>query len=65
MQTILKLEKTPRDATSSMHRDLIAGRKIELFSLTEFVVNEGAKYEIETPTYQMVLDKLSSVSIPN
>lgn len=65
MQTILKLEKTPHDATSSMHRDLIAGRKIELFSLTEFVVNEGVKYEIETPTYQMVLDKLSSVSIPN
>ncbi|MFE3867704.1 ketopantoate reductase family protein [Flavobacterium sp. LS2P90] len=65
MQTILKLEKTPRDATSSMHRDLMAGRKIELFSLTEFVVNEGLKYEIETPTYQMVLDKLSSVSIPN
>ena len=65
LQTILKLEKTPRDATSSMHRDLMAGRKIELFSLTEFVVNEGIKYEIETPTYQMVLDKLSSVSIPN
>lgn len=65
MQTILKLEKTPHDATSSMHRDLMAGRKIELASLTEFVVNEGAKYEIETPTYQMVLDKLSSVSIPN
>lgn len=63
LQTILKLEKTPHDATSSMHRDLIAGRKIELFSLTEFVVNEGVKYEIETPTYQMVLDKLSSVSI--
>ncbi|TDD73931.1 ketopantoate reductase family protein [Flavobacterium caseinilyticum] len=65
MHTILKLEKTPHDATSSMHRDLMAGRKIELFSLTEFVVNEGFKYEIETPTYQMVLDKLSSVSIPN
>ncbi|MFE3848549.1 ketopantoate reductase family protein [Flavobacterium sp. LB3P45] len=65
MQTILKLEKTPHDATSSMHRDLMAGRKMELFSLTEFVVNEGLKYEIETPTYQMVLDKLSSVSIPN
>jgi 2-dehydropantoate 2-reductase len=65
MQTILKLEKTPHDATSSMHRDLMAGRKIELFSLTEFVVNEGLKYEIETPIYQMVLDKLSSVSIPN
>lgn len=62
MQTILKLEKTPHDATSSMHRDLMEGREIELASLTKFVVNEGAKYEIETPTYQMVLDKLSSVS---
>ena len=59
MQTILKLEKTPKDATSSMHRDLLAGRKIELVSLTEFVVNEGIKYEVETPTYQMVLDKLA------
>jgi 2-dehydropantoate 2-reductase len=63
MQTILKLEKTPHDATSSMHRDLMAGRKIELFSLTEFVVNEGAKYEIETPTYQMVLEKLLGQNI--
>lgn len=59
MQTILKLEKTPRDTTSSMHRDLLAGRNIELASLTEFVVNEGHKYEVETPTYQLVLDKLS------
>lgn len=59
MQTIIKLEKTPREATSSMHRDLLAGRKIELSSLTEFVVNEGLKYEIDTPTYQMVLDKLA------
>ena len=58
MQTILKLEKTPRDATSSMHRDLLAGRNIELASLTEFVVNEGAKYEVETPTYHLVLDRL-------
>lgn len=60
MQTILKLEKTPKDTTSSMHRDLLAGKKIELASLTEFVVNEGLKYEVETPTYQLVLDKLSN-----
>ena len=58
LQTILKLEKSPKDATSSMHRDFIAGRKNELSSLTEFVVNEGLKYEIETPTYQKVFDKL-------
>lgn len=63
LQTILKLEKTPHDATSSMHRDLMAGRKIELYSLTEFVVNEGKKYEVETPTYLMILNKMSVVSI--
>lgn len=58
MQTILKLEKTPQDATSSMHRDVRAGGKFELESLTEFVINEGVKYEIPTPTYQMVFEKL-------
>jgi 2-dehydropantoate 2-reductase len=57
MQTIHKLEKHQRDA-SSMHRDVLAGRKFELASLTEFVVNEGLKYEMELPTYKMVLDKL-------
>jgi hypothetical protein len=40
-----------------MHRDVLAGRKFELASLTEFVVNEGLKYEMELPTYKMVLDK--------
>lgn len=62
MQTILKLEKTPPETTSSMHRDLLSGRNIELASLTEFVVNEGHRYEVETPTYQLVLDKLSNRS---
>lgn len=60
-QTIIKLEKSPRDATSSMHRDILAKRKFELASLTEFVVNEGLKYEVETPTYQIVLDALNKI----
>ena len=59
LQSIQKLENSPLNATSSMHRDLKAGRKTELASLTEFVVNEGLKYEVDTPTYQMVLDKLT------
>jgi 2-dehydropantoate 2-reductase len=59
MQTIMKLEKMPHTATSSMHRDVLAGRKFELASLTEFVVNEGVKYEMETPNYQLVMDKLT------
>jgi 2-dehydropantoate 2-reductase len=61
MQTILKLEKMPGEATSSMHRDVLASRKFELASLTEFVVNEGLKYEMEMPTYKKVLDKLEKV----
>jgi 2-dehydropantoate 2-reductase len=28
------------------------GRNFELASLTEFVVNEGLKYEMELPTYK-------------
>lgn len=59
MKTIVKLEKMPNEATSSMHRDVLAGRKFELESLTEFVVNEGVKYEMETPSYKLVLDKLT------
>ena len=59
LQSIQKLENSPLDATSSMHRDLKAGRKTELASLTEFVVNEGLNYEVDTPTYQMVMDKLT------
>jgi 2-dehydropantoate 2-reductase len=51
MQTIHKLEKTPK-TPSSMHRDVLAGRNFELASLTEFVVNEGLKYEMELPTYK-------------
>ncbi|WP_051929429.1 ketopantoate reductase family protein [Flavobacterium sp. 83] len=57
-QTIVKLEKTPQDATSSMHRDLLAGRNTEVVSLTEYVVNQGLKYGVAIPTYQIVLEKL-------
>jgi 2-dehydropantoate 2-reductase len=58
-QTIIKLEKTPKDATSSMHRDLLAGRNTEVVSLTEYVVKAGLKYGVATPMYQIILDELS------
>ncbi|MBW4361841.1 ketopantoate reductase family protein [Flavobacterium taihuense] len=57
-QTILKLEKSPQEATSSMHRDFLAHHKTEVVSLTEFVVKEGIKYDVSTPIYQMILRKL-------
>jgi 2-dehydropantoate 2-reductase len=57
-KTIVKLEKSPTDATSSMHRDLQAGYKTEWKSLTAYVVDEGFKFNIKTPTYQMILNDL-------
>jgi len=59
-QTIIKLEKSPQEATSSMHRDFLANHKTELASLTEFVAKEGIKYGVSTPVYQMVLEKLNT-----
>lgn len=56
-QTIIKLEKSPKEATSSMHRDLLAGKNTEAISLTKFVVNEGIKYGVKTPFY----DKISNI----
>lgn len=56
-QTVTKLENSPKDATSSMHRDLVAGKNIEVLSLTKFVLNEGVKYNVKTPFY----DKIASV----
>jgi len=57
-QTILKLEKSPKEATSSMHRDLLAGKNTEVLSLTQFVVNEGKKYGIKTPLYEKIASVL-------
>ncbi|MCC9020539.1 ketopantoate reductase family protein [Flavobacterium lipolyticum] len=59
-QTVLKLEKSPREATSSMHRDLLAGKSTEALSLTKFVLNEGKKYGVKTPLYE----KISNVLLP-
>ncbi|MGZ9675799.1 ketopantoate reductase family protein [Flavobacterium sp. GNP001] len=58
-QTIIKLEKSPQDNTSSMHRDFLAGKTTEVKSLTEYVVAEGVKYGTPTPNYQIILNKLT------
>ena len=59
-QTILKVEKSPQNATSSMHRDFLAKNKTELDSLTAYLVKQGEKYSVSTPTYKMVLEQLKS-----
>lgn len=60
-QTIVKLEKTPKDATSSMHRDFLAGKNTEVVSLTKYVVDLAIKHGVSTPVYQMIEKKLSKV----
>jgi 2-dehydropantoate 2-reductase len=57
-QTIIKLKKSPKEATSSMHRDLLANRNTEVTSLTQFVVNEGLKYGVATPLYEKIANAL-------
>jgi ketopantoate reductase len=57
-ETIEKLMLSPQEATSSMHRDFLASKQTELASLTEYVVLEGLKYNVPTPTYKMIFDKL-------
>lgn len=57
-QTIVKLEKSPKEATSSMHRDLASGNKTEVISLTQFVVNEGLKHNVKTPLYEKIANAL-------
>ena len=59
-QTIIKLEKSPKEATSSMHRDYLAGNKIEATSLTKFVVEEGLRYGVKTPLYEKISTVLLS-----
>lgn len=59
-QTVIKLEKSPKEATSSMHRDYLAGNKIEASSLTKFVVEEGLKYGVKTPLYEKISKVLLS-----
>lgn len=59
-QTIVKLEKSPKEATPSMHRDYLAGNKIEAASLTKFVVEEALKYGVKTPLYEKISTVLLS-----
>lgn len=57
-QTIQKLQIAPQDATSSMHRDFLNHRAIELQSLTQYVVNQGIEFKIKTPNFNLVFEKL-------
>lgn len=57
--TLNKLKALPFETTSSMHSDFKNGKPAnELKSLTEYVVNEGRDYNLETPVYIMIFAEL-------
>lgn len=55
-RTLLKMEKLPFDATSSMHNDFKKGGRSEYRSLTAYVAGLGDAYKIETPAYDLILE---------
>lgn len=57
--TLTELEKLPYEATASMHRDFMAGRKTEFEALTKYVSDIGKELGIETPIYDKIAAKLS------
>jgi len=62
-KTLNKWKALPFETTSSMHSDFQNNKPAnELLSLTGYVVREGQKYNIETPTYLMMYAKLKKKS---
>jgi 2-dehydropantoate 2-reductase len=57
--TMKKLRSLPPDATSSLHSDIRNQKKqSELFSLTGYVVEAGARTKVNTPTYRKIYEAL-------
>lgn len=62
-KTLNKLKALPFKATSSMHSDFQNNKPVnELESLTGYVVNEGRKYNLETPIYVTTYEELKTKS---
>ncbi|MGL4993251.1 MAG: ketopantoate reductase family protein [Bacteroidales bacterium] len=52
------MKKYPYDTTTSMQRDFMAGRTCELESLTGYIVREGERLGVKTPTYSIIYNSL-------
>ncbi len=59
-KTLATMERMPYETTSSMHSDFMKGGKTEYRSLTEFVVQEGKRLNVETPEYEKILRALEA-----
>ena len=51
------LAHLPKDATTSMQRDVLAGRQSEIDGLIFEVVRMGHKYHVPVPAYEKVAEK--------
>ncbi|OWY26184.1 2-dehydropantoate 2-reductase [Sphingobacteriales bacterium UPWRP_1] len=62
-KTVNKLKALPFETTSSMHTDFKNNKpNNELKSLTEYVIKEGRKYNLATPTYMEMYVELKKKS---
>lgn len=62
-QTLRMLKTLPFETTSSMHSDFKNKKdETELKSLTGYVLEEGLKYNIDTPNYKMIYSALKKHS---
>ena len=57
-KVIAQMERIPADTTTSMQRDFRTGRTTELESLTGYVVREGRRLGVPTPTYDRMYESL-------
>ena len=55
------MERIPADTTTSMQRDFRAHRSTELESLTGYIVREGKRLGVPTPTYDRMYSKFRFV----
>ena len=55
---VSRTEVLPKDTTTSMHSDFIAGHKTEVDNLTGVVVQLAHKHKIEIPLYEKVYKTL-------
>ena len=62
-KTLHRLKALPFETTSSMHSDFLNNKPVtESGSLTRYVIEEGGKHNIATPTYKMAYEKLKGKS---
>ncbi|MDD3107663.1 MAG: 2-dehydropantoate 2-reductase [Alistipes sp.] len=59
-QILTQMERIPADTTTSMQRDFRAHRTTEVESLTGYIVREGVRLGIATPTYDRMYTALKT-----